>query len=364
MPYKAKGKCVYKKDTGKKVGCTKGPVKKYLAALHANVKTETKKKKPKFKDFHEMQMGTLGASRNVGDFSHVAESTFADGQDETVPSVQPIADAASKDEVVKDIIADLEELENAHDWSTPVNDDILQGMANTLKEIGIEPTDIVASIGKPVELQRRFLIDGPSSWKGGNGALNDLRNILQGNEPQEVTEDESDPASDLAMGSTSAGDTLSEGVYKIGQVLFNNPYGTGKKYFPGVDKIEAASEDDALNKYIRRIAAQKNIPTNPAILYKDAKKNGAKVVKLEEQPPKEQQFWWQDFDESYEKIMENFIDKKGPGRPGDSKRHGIKKGSSLTSLDKIVKSKSASPRKKQLAHWQANMRRGKAKKSR
>ena len=37
MPYTAKGKCVYKKDTGKKVGCTKGSVKKYLAALHANV---------------------------------------------------------------------------------------------------------------------------------------------------------------------------------------------------------------------------------------------------------------------------------------------------------------------------------------
>ena len=36
MPYVAKGKCVYKRDTGKKVGCTKGPVSKYLAALHAN----------------------------------------------------------------------------------------------------------------------------------------------------------------------------------------------------------------------------------------------------------------------------------------------------------------------------------------
>lgn len=34
MPYKAKGKCIYKKDTGKKVGCTKGSVKKYMAALH------------------------------------------------------------------------------------------------------------------------------------------------------------------------------------------------------------------------------------------------------------------------------------------------------------------------------------------
>jgi GNAT superfamily N-acetyltransferase len=36
MPYTTKGKCVYKKDTGKKVGCTKGSVKDYLAALHAN----------------------------------------------------------------------------------------------------------------------------------------------------------------------------------------------------------------------------------------------------------------------------------------------------------------------------------------
>lgn len=41
MPYKAKGKCVYKKDTGKKVGCTKGPVKKYMAALHAATANES-----------------------------------------------------------------------------------------------------------------------------------------------------------------------------------------------------------------------------------------------------------------------------------------------------------------------------------
>ena len=40
MPYITSGKCVYKKNPdgskGKKVGCTKGSVKKYLAALHAN----------------------------------------------------------------------------------------------------------------------------------------------------------------------------------------------------------------------------------------------------------------------------------------------------------------------------------------
>lgn len=48
MPYTTKGKCVYKKNEdgthGKKVGCTKGSVKKYLAALHANV-SESKTKK-------------------------------------------------------------------------------------------------------------------------------------------------------------------------------------------------------------------------------------------------------------------------------------------------------------------------------
>ena len=37
MPYKIVGKCIYNKDTGKKMGCTKGSVKKYLAALHANI---------------------------------------------------------------------------------------------------------------------------------------------------------------------------------------------------------------------------------------------------------------------------------------------------------------------------------------
>ena len=44
MPYKAVGKCVYRKDTGKKVGCTKGSVKKYLAALHINTGHEESKK--------------------------------------------------------------------------------------------------------------------------------------------------------------------------------------------------------------------------------------------------------------------------------------------------------------------------------
>lgn len=42
MPYTRKGNCVYKKDTGKKVGCSKSveKAKKYIKALHANVEEE------------------------------------------------------------------------------------------------------------------------------------------------------------------------------------------------------------------------------------------------------------------------------------------------------------------------------------
>jgi hypothetical protein len=60
-------------------------------------------------------------------------------------------------------------------------------------------------------------------------------------------------------------------------------------------------------------------------------------------------------------LKENFADGKHPEDKGDSHRHGIPKKASLSQLDKITHSKSASPRKKQLAHWQANMRRGREK---
>ena len=55
---------------------------------------------------------------------------------------------------------------------------------------------------------------------------------------------------------------------------------------------------------------------------------------------------------------ENFADGKGPGRKGDSKRAGIPKGATIAQLKRIRSSKTASARKKQLAHWQINMRQG------
>lgn len=60
-------------------------------------------------------------------------------------------------------------------------------------------------------------------------------------------------------------------------------------------------------------------------------------------------------------VDENFADGKNPQDKGDSARHGITKGMSIAQLKKIRSSDSASPRKKQLAHWQINMRQGKKK---
>ena len=60
--------------------------------------------------------------------------------------------------------------------------------------------------------------------------------------------------------------------------------------------------------------------------------------------------------------FENFMDGRNPQDKGDSKRHGINTKGSISSLKKIRSSDSASPRKKQLAHWLINMRKGKHKK--
>jgi hypothetical protein len=63
--------------------------------------------------------------------------------------------------------------------------------------------------------------------------------------------------------------------------------------------------------------------------------------------------------QTYKKpVEENFADGRGPGRPGDSQRHGIPKGATIAELEKASH---ATGRKGELARWQLNMRRGKAK---
>ena len=64
---------------------------------------------------------------------------------------------------------------------------------------------------------------------------------------------------------------------------------------------------------------------------------------------------------SFKQFIENFQDGRNPQDKGDSARHGIPKKASISDLKKIRSSDSASPRKKQLAHWQINMRKGRSK---
>jgi hypothetical protein len=42
MQYEIRGKCIFHKGTNDKIGCTKGDVNKYMAALHANINEENK----------------------------------------------------------------------------------------------------------------------------------------------------------------------------------------------------------------------------------------------------------------------------------------------------------------------------------
>jgi Zn-dependent peptidase ImmA (M78 family) len=64
------------------------------------------------------------------------------------------------------------------------------------------------------------------------------------------------------------------------------------------------------------------------------------------------------FEKDMTPVEENFADGRNPQDKGDSARHGIPKHASLSSLDKIAHQ---GGRKGQLAHWQANMRRGRMK---
>ena len=67
----------------------------------------------------------------------------------------------------------------------------------------------------------------------------------------------------------------------------------------------------------------------------------------------------QDYDPNSQ-TDENFADGKKPGRKGLAKRSGVNTKASVSSLRKTAKSSSGE--KQRMAHWQANMKAGKAKK--
>jgi hypothetical protein len=92
---------------------------------------------------------------------------------------------------------------------------------------------------------------------------------------------------------------------------------------------------------------RKRIPNEPGVITNPEKQDSKRydrAFKQAEKLPKD--------------VAENFADGKGPGRPGDSVRHGIPKNATMAELERASHSKG---RKGQLARWQLNMRRGRKK---
>ena len=71
MPYTAVGKCVYKKNEdgkrGEKVGCTKGAIKDYLAALYASEKNEAVKAAKEIKEALQDDVDPTTAALDIDD---------------------------------------------------------------------------------------------------------------------------------------------------------------------------------------------------------------------------------------------------------------------------------------------------------
>lgn len=91
MPYTAVGKCVYKKTEdgkrGEKVGCTKGAIKDYLAALYASEKNEAvkaaKEIKEALQDNVDPTTAALGIDDQLGSFFIVQKPT----KDSTIENI-------------------------------------------------------------------------------------------------------------------------------------------------------------------------------------------------------------------------------------------------------------------------------------
>lgn len=95
-----------------------------------------------------------------------------------------------------------------------------------------------------------------------------------------------------------------------------------------------------------------------SIIYDYAKELGYQVERSPEQTDAGRAFWDKNRGEDAT-VWENFADGKKPGRKGLSKRVGIPKKASLSTLQKIASSSTGERRK--MAQWQLNMRRGKKK---
>jgi len=91
MPYTAVGKCVYKKNEdgkrGEKVGCTKGAVKDYLAALHASDKNEAVKAAKEIKEALQDNVDPTTAALDIDDQLGVFYIVQKPTKDSTVENI-------------------------------------------------------------------------------------------------------------------------------------------------------------------------------------------------------------------------------------------------------------------------------------
>ena len=133
--------------------------------------------------------------------------------------------------------------------------------------------------------------------------------------------------------------------YKLGQHI-SNLKGLGKHDFgkgPPSTILSFGSEEEE-HKYIDAL-----------------KKTGLSTTDIDPIDPKQPKGMRRQKTDPAYNVGENFADGRNPQDKGDSARHGIKKGSSISALKKIRSSDTASSRKKQLAHWQINMKQGRKK---
>jgi len=418
MPYKVKGRCIYKKDTGAKVGCTTGSVKKYLAALHANVhdegvkkitqkdvmagirksmpppvtthkskKTYDRKKFKSFKDYFEDVTGLDGSQKTTDDTTVTAEDNSGAGgygsgpagcvdygagtgefPDNTGISPDPemayVSYEAKKKKVKASVVnkaikyllkfVDKEMPNQGEDLDKFLKD--LKTMADDLAKAGVEPVDIIATIKQP-NMAKQYLIRGPSApGGGGKGALQDLMDLRD----IEILEDEDTPtadstdSADVMGGAVGEKTTAPKKFYAVGKVNIKKP-GEQPFFFPGTEKIAAFSPQQALSMYIARELKQRGVSDNlVGAYYNNAVNNKPNITELPPVKPS-------DTKQTYwwQDFDENFMDGKHPGRKGLAKRSGVNTKASVSTLRNVAKHSSGE--KARMAHWLANMKAGKAK---
>jgi hypothetical protein len=130
---------------------------------------------------------------------------------------------------------------------------------------------------------------------------------------------------------------------------------TGKQHLDDLDEKGLRTVYDYLSNLDENVDINYGIGANPGDLFKIGDVYGEKNTKV---PHAALRVNTSPARKKLLGLPENFADGKGPGRPGDSQRHGIPKKATMAELEKASHAKG---RKGQLARWQLNMRRGRKK---